>query len=80
MTRQREPDEHLDLRGVRCPANSARALVRLECMDAGQLLEILVDDGEPIAHVPEALDEEGHRILVQERAEAAWRLLVEVGG
>jgi len=80
VTDDRKPDEHLDLRGVRCPANSARALVRLQGMDAGQLLEILVDDGEPIAHVPEVLDDEGHRILSQVRTQGAWRLVVAVGG
>ena len=43
-----EPDERLDLRGVRCPHNTGRALLALELMDEGEVLEILIDDGEPL--------------------------------
>ncbi len=74
------PDALLDLRGVRCPANSARALVRLEGMDAGEVLALVLDDGEPYASVPEALEAEGHVVLSREREGAAWRLLVKAGG
>ena len=80
MTAPPVADERLDLRGVRCPANAARALVRLEAMDAGAILELWLDDGEPIAAVPEALRAEGHELLLQERDGATWRVLVKAGG
>jgi len=73
-------DDRLDLRGVKCPANSARALVRLESLDAGAVLEILLDDGEPIESVPPALADEGHVQLDRRRDGAGWRLLVRAGG
>ena len=74
---KRIADEVLDLRGVACPANSARALLRLEGMDSGQVLELVVDDGEPIELVPRALDQEGHEILARERDGRHWRLLIK---
>lgn len=70
------PPPVMDLSGVPCPDNFARILVRLEWMDEGDLLEVLVDDGEPIENVPPALLEEGHAIVEQERTPSGWRLLV----
>jgi TusA-related sulfurtransferase len=73
------PDEHLDLLGVPCPANTARAMMNLEFMEPGELLELLLDDGEPIDNVPESLELEGHEIVVKERRGAHWLLLVKRG-
>jgi len=80
VTAATAPDQRLDLRGVRCPANSARALVRLEGMEPGQTLEILLDDGEPIASVPESLAADGHAVVSRVRQGTAWYLLVKAGG
>ena len=74
------PDDRLDLRGVKCPANAARALVRLEGMAAGQVLELRLDDGEPMQSVPLSLSDEGHELLDQRRDGAGWLLWVRAGG
>ena len=72
-----EPDEILDLRGVPCPQNSARAILRLDGMDGGLILEIIIDDGEPIENIPPSLEEEGYEILGSKRNEGgSWRLLI----
>ena len=57
-----KPDETLDLSGVPCPQNTARALLTLEWMDPGEILEVTVDDGEPKENVPPGLEAEGHTI------------------
>jgi TusA-related sulfurtransferase len=80
MKSNKGPGEHLDLRGVQCPANSARALVRLEGMSAGDELTILLDEGEPVDSVPPTLVDEGHVILSQEGKVGVWTLLVRAGG
>lgn len=36
-------------------------------MKSGQLLEIVLDDGEPIENVPRSVILEGHNVLKQER-------------
>lgn len=72
--------ETLDLRGVRCPLNVARALIRLEGMDAGEELLVIVNDGEALASVPDSLDAEGHELLARERAGDVWHLRVRAGG
>ena len=76
-----QPDETLDLHGVLCPLNFVQAKLQLEDMEDGQILEIILDDGDPIRNVPRSLKEEGHKILRVERLEdEAYRLLVRKVG
>ncbi|MCD5401907.1 sulfurtransferase TusA family protein [candidate division NPL-UPA2 bacterium] len=55
-----KPDEVLDLKGIACPINFVKTKLKLEEMDSGKILEITIDDGEPIRNVPRAVKEEGH--------------------
>lgn len=71
------PDEQIDLRGVLCPINFVKTKLKLEMMDAGQVLEVILDDGEPIRSVPRSLKEEGHKIIKVENLQGAYRLLVK---
>ena len=70
-------DRKLDLRGIRCPVNFVKALLTLEEMGKGEILEILLDGGEPIKNVPRSLKEEGHEILYVENLGNSYRLLVK---
>ena len=74
-----ENNAHLDLSGVPCPHNSSRAIVELEIMDEGEILEIIVDDGEPIENVPVTLEQEMHQLLDKRRHGDQWLLLVRRG-
>lgn len=69
----------LDLRGVACPLNFVRAKLFLESLTPGDLLEVLIDQGEPIRHVPTSLRNEGHEIVAVTPAEGWFRLLVRRG-
>ncbi len=71
------PDQNLDLRGIACPNNFVRAKLKLEEMQAGGILEIIIDDGDPIKNVPRALKEEGHQIISVEKIGSHWRLLIK---
>jgi len=70
------PNESLDLKGVACPGNFVRAKIRLEQIQAGQILEIILDDGDPIKNVPRAIREEGHEILKVEKIHDKWKLFI----
>jgi TusA-related sulfurtransferase len=52
----------LDLRGTPCPINFVRTKIKLEQMDAGELLEVWLDAGEPIEQVPDSLKMAGYTI------------------
>lgn len=69
----------LDLRGVMCPINFVKTKLKLESMDAGEVLEVILDSGEPIQNVPKSIKEEGHRILEVKKEEGFFRLKVQKG-
>lgn len=70
------PDEKIDLRGILCPINFVKTKLKLEMMDSGQVLEVILDDGEPIRSVPRSIKEEGHRVVKVENIDGAYRLLI----
>jgi len=74
----RQADEVLDLTGVPCPQNAARTLLRLGTMDEGEVLEVIIDDGEPIDLVPLSLEDDDYAILERaQMTDGRWRLWVE---
>jgi len=66
-----------DLRGVKCPMNFVKTKIELATLKSGELLEILLDDGEPIENVPGSVKSEGHDILKQERIGDYWIVLIK---
>lgn len=71
-----QPDAELDLRGVICPYNFVKTKLKLETMEQGQVLSVLLDDGDPIQNVPRSVSNEGHIILSQDRIEGSYRVLI----
>ncbi|MFA7337388.1 MAG: sulfurtransferase TusA family protein [Candidatus Obscuribacterales bacterium] len=57
-----EPMSRLDLRGVACPMNFVKTRLKLDKMATGELLEVLLDGGEPIESVSSSVLSEGHLI------------------
>ena len=70
-------DEKIDLRGVLCPINFVKTKLKLETMDDGQVLEITLDDGEPMRNVPRSIKEEGHQIVKVEKFGEAYKLFIK---
>ena len=69
--------ETLDQRGVACPINFVRTKLKLDSMQAGQELEVLLDDGEPIESVARSVVQEGHQVQSKEQApDQTWKLKV----
>jgi sulfite reductase (ferredoxin) len=75
-----EKTEFRDFRGVKCPMNFVKTKLVLEGMKAGEKLEILLDDGEPIENVPASLKNEGHEILNMDKRDSFWSVLIKKGG
>ncbi len=53
----------IDLRGVSCPTNFVKAKLALENLGNGTVVQILLDDGEPVKNVPRSLKADGHKLL-----------------
>ena len=56
-------DRVLNCRGVPCPTNYVKTKLALEEMAVGEILEVIVDEGEPSRHVPESVLEDGQNVL-----------------
>lgn len=65
-----------DLRGVACPMNFVKTKMALSQIQAGQVLQVLLDDGEPIENVPRSVEAEGHHVLDQTRAGEHWTVTI----
>ena len=70
-------DEKIDLRGVLCPINFVKTKLKLEMMDDGQILEITLDDGEPMRNVPRSVKEEGHKVVGDEKIDDGYKIFVK---
>lgn len=46
-------------------------------MKSGQVLEILLDDGQPIQNVPGSVKNEGHTVLSTEKVDNYWKVLIK---
>ena len=69
-------DKKLDLKGVPCPINFVKTKLKLEDMSSGEVLEVVLDDGDPITNVSARVKDDGHRILKVEKINEHWKLIV----
>jgi len=64
LVKTTESENHtIDLRGVVCPLNFVKAKLELEKLDVGNILEVLLDEGEPVRNVPASFAEQGQDVL-----------------
>lgn len=70
-------DKTLDLRRVLCPMNFVKTKLQLEEMESGQVLEVMIDDGDPALNVPRSVKEEGHKIIKVDKIDNGFRLLIK---
>ena len=56
-------DEKIDITDVNCPITFVKTKVALEELDEGQILQVHLNDGEPVQNVPRSIKEEGHEVL-----------------
>jgi TusA-related sulfurtransferase len=71
-----QPDAELDLRGVICPYNFVKTKLKLETMEEGQILSVILDAGDPIRNVPVSVRNEGHEVLSQEPLDSSYRVII----
>ncbi|MFP6664940.1 MAG: sulfurtransferase TusA family protein [Deltaproteobacteria bacterium] len=69
--------ETMDLRGVKCPLNWARAKVRLEEMPTRARLRLTVDDPQAVRDIPRAAEAHGYSLVEIQQHDAAWTIEIE---
>lgn len=68
--------QKIDLTGVCCPINFVKVKLKLEEMNSKEILEVILDDGEPIKNVPRSVKDKGHQIIKVEKMGNSFRLLI----
>jgi sulfite reductase (ferredoxin) len=67
----------LNLRGVACPLNFVKAKMKLESMQVGDSLALILDDGDPIRNVPVSFKNEGQAVGdSQQLNDGHWQVVV----
>ncbi len=73
--------DSVDITDVNCPITFVKTKVALEELDDGDILEIRLNDGEPVQNVPRSLKEEGHKVLgLTQNEDGTYRLIVQKVG
>lgn len=71
----------LDVTHDVCPITFVKTKLELEDLAPGEVLEVLISEGESLENVTRSCTAEGHRILSREPLQApVWRVLIECGG
>jgi len=66
-----------DFRGVKCPINFAKTIMALSKLEDGEILEILIDDGNAIEKLPKSVEDEGHTIEFKgEESSGGWKIRI----
>lgn len=81
MNEELKADDNLDITDVVCPITFVKVKMALEDLENGQILDVHLNEGEPIQNVPRSLKDEGHKVLsVQKNDDETYNLLVQKGG
>ncbi|MFI5303321.1 MAG: sulfurtransferase TusA family protein [Nitrospiria bacterium] len=71
------PTAKMDLRGVKCPINFVRTKLKLEMMEPGEILEVLLDEGEPANNVPRSVKDEGNQVMKLAQIDNYFKLVIK---
>ncbi|MCP3164079.1 sulfurtransferase TusA family protein [Myxococcus qinghaiensis] len=71
----------LDITREVCPMTYVRTKLRLEVLESGALLEVLLRGTEPLKNVPRSAREEGHEVVsLEPREDGTHRLVLRKQG
>ncbi len=74
-------DEKIDITDVTCPITFVKTKVALEELDEGQILQVHLNDGEPVQNVARSIKEEGHQILqLDDNGDGTFELYIKKVG
>ncbi|MDR1913571.1 MAG: sulfurtransferase TusA family protein [Clostridiales bacterium] len=63
MAEINEIKEKIDITHLVCPMTFVKAKATIEELELGEILEIRLNDGEPVQNVPRSLKEDGQKVL-----------------
>lgn len=73
----KKPEHSIDITKEICPMTSVKTKLKLETMDVGQVLEVTLREGEPLANLPKSVEQEGHKVLDIHKEDPFYKILIE---
>jgi len=69
----------IDITKDTCPITFVKTKLKLETLSSGDILEVLLREGEPVKNVPRSVKDEGHKVLSLEPQNGGdvYRLVIE---
>ena len=71
------PNFTLDLRGIECPLNYVKTKIQIDKMKKDEILEVVLDSGEPFDSVKNSLEIDGYEILFFTQVDNFFNLFVK---
>jgi TusA-related sulfurtransferase len=83
MTGLRVAAAMIDVRSVTCPITWVKTRIALEKVALGDLVVVLLREGEPLRNVPATAVEEGHKVVslqpLEDEGPGSWEVVLEKG-
>jgi TusA-related sulfurtransferase len=77
----KKADAFVDISDVVCPITFVKVKVAIEELEDGQVIEVRMNEGEPVQNVPRSLKDEGHKVTqVINNNDGTFTVYVEKGG
>jgi TusA-related sulfurtransferase len=68
----------LDITQEHCPMTFVKTKLAMSKLNAGERLEVLLTEGEPLENVPKSSAEQGYKVIsVTEVAKPVWKVIIE---
>jgi TusA-related sulfurtransferase len=68
----------LDITQEHCPMTFVKTKLAMSKLNAGERLEVLLTEGEPLENVPKSSAEQGYKVIsVAEVAKPVWKVIIE---
>ena len=70
-------DQRIDITNDICPMTFVKTKLKLETMNAGEVLEVTLREGEPLSNVPKSVKEDGHKVVSINKSEDVFKVIIE---
>lgn len=70
-------DHRINITNEICPMTFVKTKLKLETMKSGEILEVILREGEPLQNVPRSVNEDGHNILELIKCNEFYKLIIK---
>ncbi len=69
--------EQIDITSDICPMTFVKTRLKLEKMSPGEVLEVMLCEGEPLSNLPKSVTQEGHKVLEIIKDGSNYKVVIE---